>query len=585
MADASKPVSTIQLHTLLGQALESLMAVALERAGLKFVRSESHHGQGSHEPDFQVRDDDGLCILQVTNTQQPETFIKKRWRYVEQIAQTKSIEGPMTPCVSVVFGNRASLQQAEHTMSDYLFDAVIWMQEAFGSAEVENKLSEMIQERGAAPDIAKLVERDSALSKWVDRAAHGISNNIVLSRKHITKRPLYSVWQREHQERTARATRVNAQLTDQPVPTFLRRTFFKLAPFSDSECETLIAACRRPARLGDEVVALANFMTIGLRPSLGAKHAVADDEIVATVGSGYDVSLHKRLSAALFNEPKYRNLLDDIRDPGRCREIVRGVHELLASRNSSGLAALMLSTFRDPSKAGVVSERVWPLDVALAALGMSASEANRRYVEKFGHLGVSNPVKNFIVRTDQALASFADKERLRVFTTNLAGVVIGSVSRQLAGVDELAAQLRARRRDSLFLQPYINPTVELFIQSVGALGWETEEVSLESALALAPVPNRMKRIESLIACTRGKQRRVVKVIAAYEEGVGHKATEMSGRRRLLGYHAQVGELVRRDLPETHFVYEGEWPLDLLKMLGLSGWERVYSIWNLTHGEW
>ncbi len=572
-------IGTIKLHTLLGQSLEDVFALSLDEMGIVYQRSESDE-QDLHRADFVFSTAEHIYVFQVTNTRQPETFIKKRWRYIEQICQVKSIMGPDVICVSVVFGFLQDLQTAERIMAESIFDAVIWCQEILNSNDAEGEIEKYIVQVKRSPNVKGMAIQFNHIGSLVDRIKDLLSSVIINKNANTQSSLFWPVWEYENKTYPNRRTRLKVDDDFDISKSYLRRTFFKLACLPNNLVKQLLETASSVGNWPPELEAMADYIGIGYQRAIGSRYRLNDKEIIPTINRGYNINMHKDLINGLIKHGKYKFLIRDIQSPEHLRYSAQVTIPILEELNENKFSFLLFNTFKNPNLHGVISERVWPLDVLLSVISVSASEINRRYINIYGHLGVSNPVKNFIVRTEQALSSFKDEDRLKEFADKLAKLCISLLPEIIPDIEDIVIKMRLSRLESLFLQPYVNPTTQLFEQRISQYEWTFELSNLPSALGIVNVPGRMKKVEDLYICTRSNNKRLVKVISAYEEGVGHKSIEMSGRRRMLNFTKQGSQLVRSLMPETHFIWEGVWNSNHLKTLHLAGWDQIYDIWDL-----
>ena len=109
----------------LGLVLEACIAKMLSSHGYSYNNSESYENLLTR-PDFIVfKGNVPIASIAVTTTSSGETWIKKRWRYIDEVAQLKSYFGPGFLTINLFYGNKDVFQTSELRVINAFFDASI----------------------------------------------------------------------------------------------------------------------------------------------------------------------------------------------------------------------------------------------------------------------------------------------------------------------------------------------------------------------------------------------------------------------------------------------------------------------------
>lgn len=302
----------------------------------------------------------------------------------------------------------------------------------------------------------------------------------------------------------------------------------------------------------------------------------SDRRLRDTVRSGFTPEIYAILEARIFAKRAQRYLIRDIQDDQILHRMVEAVYPSFGSRE--GIQAVLEASFLQDDYCGLMHARVWPLDIYAAALDVSVLQLNRLFTSKYGFVGVSNPVNNFIVKSEFALSRFGgNRSELADFCGKLAAVIHEQLNEQeRVSSAEIENRLRTYKVYQLNQQPYLNPIQRYVEYLFDKKGFSYTKRPIQCMLGAIPgIPGRMKRIEEVFQVRKGNSILWVKCIAGYD-GVKDKTREMAARARLLRYETPSAQ---KRTVRMVFVYDGDFTEDLQRLLSLSGWDDIVSVFS------
>jgi hypothetical protein len=546
----------IQVATLVGQAWEELVGDAIAGLPGSYERSPEL-GPGIIRPDY-IRSDRraAICVTATTSTQ---TFIKKRWRYTNEVFQLKSLFGPDLTCVNVFAADPEILRGGGASVLELLFDASInlSLNDAFAAIHAELVDSFKNGER-AATVLAKL-RRRAEVKSLITATTEELAKCV--SAPSPDRVPLWKVV-------TNGKNRQIKAVVAPTLPTYFRRTCLRLVPLKASERGELLAAAvsRKAIKVDPATLALCGIET---SQAIGGSFRLSDSEIIATLSNGFSMQDVTYACDAISSLAQAKGFpVQEITDANAVSRRVRDLRCHLAKPRA--LAEELERQFRDETLS-----RVWAIEYLTAWRGLSMLRINRDYVRDNGKIGVTNPIDNITLKTDMSSSLVRDR-RASGLWEKLGTLLLNNWTANDKSDEELVNLVRQYRLKSLLLQPYLNPTRSLFEKICDELGLTVRSASVDCLLNDLGLGGRGSRVEELYEIQIGSTTTYIKVLSGYKGGYEHKADEMGARSWLLRYR-KTGEAFTRSGVRLIFVYEGEWSQEYLDMLLASGWSDLLSL--------
>jgi len=548
-------MNEIQLNTLLGNFWEQVVAKELTALRVKPECSPSL-GAGIISPDFVCRKQKTTFFVTCTGSSQ--SFIKKRWRYINELFQAKAVLGGDMLVANLVLATDSNLQEFEQIVFKKLFDLAafgnefpdfdkhyLWARSELSSGVDVSTLSKDFRKRASAKHFR------TGLRDWLKNAL-------------VTKpTKLAGLW--------AEVARYQAGRILTPIvpndSTYWRWACLKLLPLTDAERKAVIVGMS-----GKTIKADAHRLKYA---GVETKHTiaglrVADPELQATLKGFTGSQLLETLQVLDADNASIRFPIQEVVD----EYVVKGVyaHYKPAFVTQASFVSMAQTEFKD-AKADRI--RVWEYAVALA--NTSLLDINKDYVKKWGGIIVANPINNIILKTDIGLA-IAKVANIDDVIRKASGILW---NRLPAKVTEslFVGRVMDYRKRSLFLQPYLNPTQRRF-EAVckDVLKVNPEVTSFDGLLGDIGIKGRASRVEAIYVLKFKRVRWIFKVLSGYKGGYEHKADEMASRAWLLRFRidAKTGKAFAAPV-RLAFVYEGEWDEKYLSLLHASGWDEIIHL--------
>lgn len=559
----------------LGKVLEAIMIPMFDSSEYAYNNSDSYENLLTR-PDFILfKSGKPVASVAVTNTTSRETWIKKRWRYIDEVAQLKSYFGPSFLTINIFYGNSDVFQTSELKIIQAFFDYTIQASELVQGKElveiVENRI--INNSRDSANTIAASI---IGSPEW---KAHSVDllNSIT---DCISKGGIYAeqnlfklVWEKEHPNYYQQIQAVQKGTYSRTV-TYLRYMYLNSLLVSDDVVGELVTSVKKDLPLSDAAIKECKITDFTMVSRLGKKY-IGDMKVKETVSAGFTKKIYEEISEGIFSSDTQRFLLKDIKEPKRIELMVDNTLQCINSQKD--LKEALKNSFIDDNFAGLSHKRVWILDVIAAMIDVSIARMNRDYVERYGHVGVANPVENFISKTELVCNRFRNEIELDEFCCNLSNLLFEKISECENGKkDELINSVSNGRKEALALQPYINPLqqyLEIILRRNG-LEWTKEPIDCMLG-AIEGIPETMKKIREIYQVKIKGHEYWIKCIAGYD-GVKDKTREMAARGRLLQYSNPYAD--KRDVSMI-FVYDGKWSDELKQLLSLAGWKAIVPIFE------
>lgn len=561
----------------LGLVLEACIVPMLERNGYRFANSESYE-ELLTRPDFILYEEGKPSIsLAVTATSSRDTWIKKRWRYVDEVAQLKSYYGEDFLAINVLYGSPTVFGINEMKFIDAFFDASIITEDLDGGKEFLEKAEDYVINfpNLNTQEIAAQLESQIVWDRHCNALIIAL-RSILAKRQSLTKENIYrEVWKKEHPGYREYLLEIKQRKYSTKV-SYLRYSILNGLLIGPDNMDILIRSIKQDKPVSEELYSLCSEKTdFTFSNRLGKKY-VNDEKLKRTVESGLTGEICRELEKNIFTNDTQRFLLDDIQDEQRLESMVNAVWPILFDQRR--LSEALSQSFLSNEYMGIKHARVWPIDIIVSYLDISIIQLNRRYVARY-RPSVTSVVVNFVSKIAIAQSQFADRNVLTQFCNELASVIYEEVTavRNKPTKQELTSKLRAYKIHSLSLQPYINPLQRYLEMVLENNGWSYSKDAIPCLLGAIPdIPGTMKTIKEVYQIKKRNTTVWIKCIAGYD-GVKDKTREMAARGHLLKYETPSSP---KRTVKMIFAYDGKWSTDLKQLLALSGWDEIISIFDL-----
>ena len=561
----------------LGDTLEAIIVPILEEEHMCFTRSPKYETLMTR-PDFLISENGiNIASLAVTATSSTQSWMRKRWRYIDEVFQLKSYYGPDFLIINVIYSDVSAFQNSEIIITNALFDATINANEIDGGREIVDYASRQIIDypNSTALEIAQNIIE---LPIWKQHSDAFIEELKLLLHKRddLTKEHLFhSIWIKEHETFSSHLSSIIDQQFN-PINTYLRYTVLNCLLVGPDKVNELCSCVNEQKTIPQELLELCENTDFQIIKRINGMY-FDDDRLKNTIKAGFNSAVYSAIEANMFNNDTQRYLLRDIQDNAI---IVSMVEKTLPSIcNEHDISTILQASFKSSCYLGIQHVRVWPLDVIAAYINTSIAYINKLYTTQYGRIGVSNPVNNFVMKTSFAINRFASDIELMSFCNNLGELLFRLISQLEIHPcqNEVVSRLKNNKRSALKLQPYLNP-VQRYVESVlQNNGFKYTKNPVSCILGVIDgLPGRMKKIEEIYQVDNGRVRLWIKCIAGYD-GVKDKTREMAARAQLLKYETPDSE--KRTIPMI-FVCDGQWDQNLQKLLALSGWKQIVPIFEL-----
>lgn len=548
-------MNEIQLNTLLGNFWEQVVADNLGSIGVQYDRSPDL-GVGIISPDF-------VCAKQkttvfVTSTGTRESFIKKRWRYINELFQVKGVLGDSMLVANLVLASKANLQDLEETVFKGLFDIAgfgddfpdfdkhyNWARDELKSGQGVATVATAFNASGKAKHF-----RDN-LKKWL---------NAALSAKPAQLGGLWSAVAKYQSGRKVQQIKPNSS-------TYWRWSCLKLLPLTLHERKAIIGGLGGKAIKVDD--SRLKHAGIDCAKTIGGVR-VKDASIAATLRVFGPAQLLTTLKTLDVDNSTIGFPLHEVVDEASVKRAFAACHKGFS--DSKSFVKLAQAEFNRPS-----SERITIWEYGIALADTSALDVNKEYVRSWGKIVVANPINNVILKTDIA-QTIAEKGNIDEIIERASEIIWQRMPGKITEAVFIDRVMDYRKR-SLFLQPYLNPTQRRFESVCSAVFGVTPMLSKHDGLLRdIGIKGRASRVEAIYILERDNTFWIFKVLSGYKGGYEHKADEMAARAWLLRFRLDVANNKAFIAPvKLIFVYEGEWEEKYLTLLHASGWDEIVHL--------
>lgn len=555
-------------RTSVGYVLQLLTDEALRRAKKKFVPNAKYH-ENFIMPDALIPGIPPEFSVHVTCTGGDDSFRMKRWRYVDEVLQMRSVYGNTFVAINVMFGPLLGYRVRDRELVRRLFDTEIVVEDlpnglhlygavvaAVGNSKPGQKSREIADqvliERKISNTIDSLAAAMDSILKAMPTCRHSTSDveplvSYLMCRKRglpkVPGTPGHAFWKRS-------LLRFLAVNPDQwPIIFGIKGRRESV----DSISPELLSRGKQAKLLVEKKGLLAKIALPG--------------EIEVTIDSGLTLPFLKDLETRVANDPRRQYELSDLWDDGaRAQSAIREFVKAVTSGRRA-LSRMIEHSLLHGGSPKLAHHRAHVLDIVIVVLGASQTRLQDGYAGP--EIGVKNPIQNLIPRTEIALQAIAKD-------SGIAGRIADALTNQiwedlekvdLSDVQALSQLYIDYRIYCLTKGSSIDPLETFVEESCTVNGWSQASPGIE---CVHPIVGKTKTVFSA-AATKGSKRLLVKCLFG-DTGADHKAEEMEARMRIIRTCANPWQ-------NAHciFVADGKWSPGHVTALRLGGWDDVIAV--------
>lgn len=391
-------------------------------------------------------------------------------------------------------------------------------------------------------------------------------------------RQLDPMWRLEH----ARVARLAvSELIAEPIEYF-REALLQALYFSEEHYQTLAQRRQVPPDEMEEILFMEEFGIALVRRTIGG---VVIDPLPALAALRGDPLFETMRGVCLGTLQSYdstRFHFQDIQTPGRLRAMVQHVEELLDSDVTAFREALRENA-SNGTGADIEHTRCWMADVLAEMLGMNHNRLNDLILQHPAYTGsIPNPFNNMTMRSARFLGDEEEVESMVEAFTQIVQSARANLNRDAAEIVRGLMSLRIYA--SKGLQKF-NPLLVGLGGIAEQHGFSMRGKRVASCLNDLVQGNGAVGKFDLIEGVDGNElsRFYLTTIAVGPNySSDHKADEWSARRRMMGYRLNGGRCSAATIPDTVFVYDGNWSDKSVRKLVLAGWDHVCSVRQFSH---
>jgi hypothetical protein len=559
-------------RTSLGYVLQYLVEDGLNLHGIKF-ESNCDYYKSFIKPDVLIPGNPPKYSVHVTATGADNSFQMKKWRYVDEVLQMRSVWEDDFLSINVLFGPTNGYRDGDITLLKSLFDREVVVEKLNDGIVIFEMAIEALSGNDSGKKSREIA--DDLMTKAVVRTVVGeIGKAIkkIVSSGATTDAPKDScarlsgfLHEREKYIKKAPPIIAGKAFWKRTLLRFLAVTpdywpqLFKLATGE-------VNLTKLDARLVREA-SRAKLTTIR-EGATGIKFVALSAEASITIKAGLSLDLVESVGKSVYADPRRRFELLDLWDDGvRAKQAIEEVAEA-HFQGAADLTKLLDRSIHGGGSELVPHHRAHVIDVILAAIDFSQNQLQARYSGP--EVGVKNPIPNMVPRTDIATQAIATG---KIDTKIVAQSIVESVETEINAVDWTATQDLVRRY--LALRVYnltkgssIDPLEEYVAAILQQADWT---ISKPKIVTKHPMVGKLTTVFSVVA-VKGNHRLILKCLFG-DTGADHKAEEMEARMRMVRVEPTA------DFSNTHtvFVADGKWSSNNITSLVLGGWDHVVSV--------
>jgi hypothetical protein len=360
MGKASSSQSRIQSATLLGNFWELAASHIFPILG-HAIESSPDLGKGIIRPDYLLRSQNlAVCVTATASTQ---TFMRKRWRYINEIFQLKGLFGSSFYCANLIFADPALMRVGGASVLNEIFDATIDATSFPEYEAIKAEASSLLRKRRPVDEVVAVLLKGISLPGLLGHLAGEIG--AFLQHRQTANPKLWdsvATWSQKREPTTAVAV----------PPTFFRRMCLRLLPFTDEQRAAILSCVPKPGTLDTSILSRSS---IKHAKAIGDRVRIVDEEFVTTLQNGVSSADIRYACTQLDRRVQETGFpINEIKDPTQIGPSLVPMIECWP--DTRRLSALAAQQFADQS-----FNRVSCLEYVIAAVGISMLEINKSLCE------------------------------------------------------------------------------------------------------------------------------------------------------------------------------------------------------------
>jgi hypothetical protein len=559
-------------RTSLGLVLQYFVEKALKVNNIDFLPNFAYYPTFI-KPDIVIPDKDPKYSIHVTATGTDASFRMKKWRYIDEIFQMRSIWKDQFCSINVLFGPVAGYQVGDRKLMSCLFDEEIVTDTLLNGVFAYQAALQAIKDAPhlKVADLVGNLIKVKQISEFIKSLGDSIKSIISMNNKSKVSR-------RTANELSSYLSKREALLKRSPPlvkSAYWKRSLLRLLAIRPDFCKPIFdlttgEKLQRDLPIGFVTEAM-RAKLISLRDGVGGNVYVSTiDEVGISVQDGLDINLLNQLRASVHSDPRRKYELEDLWDGGsRARDAIDEVR-LAFIAGIKPLEQLIALSIRHGGSTTIPHHRAHVIDVLTSAVGISQNLLNELY--QGPSLGITDPVRNMVPRTELAMLALKVG---KLDPDEVAQFVLAPLLKMLNEVnwddsEKLIERYLSLRAYNLTKGGSVDP-LEAYVQSaLSAAGWTVEKPAIVSK---HPLVGSIKTVFSAVGKKDNKQ--IVLKCLFGDTGADHKAEEMEARIRLVKLTAEKDVEIH-----TVFVADGKWNNNNIQSLVLGGWDHVIGVSHL-----
>jgi hypothetical protein len=555
--------------TSLGYVLQLLVELALKEANIKFVPNYKYHSSFI-KPDVLIPSDPPSQSVHVTATGGDDSFRMKRWRYVDEILQMRSVWKNTFVAINVMFGPLNVYQARDRELLKNLFDYEISVHGLINGEITYQNAIQAVKQYGKVKTSSQIVkilaEQDKTISTIQSLAGE---LKIAISTAKVTNAPFDNLNELSDYLQTRKTLLSKMDLSEYQEAFWKRSILFFLAttPLLWGEAINIKDKSVLEKTLTPRLV------TEGLRAKLLKKYSgiaskiTLKPDVQKTLEAGLTKEFLDEVRKDVENNPRRKYELEDLWDTGiRASKAIKEVRRAIYKGKES-INKLVLYSITNGGSKEIDHHRSHVIDVLISAVGWSQNYLQEKYSGP--SIGVTDPIRNIIPRTEIAQQALKKSQAL---IPSITSGIVDAIWDELEKVDwnnedELIQKYLNYRVYCLIKGSSIDPLKDFICDSIIQEGWTICSPNISCSHPLIGIT----KTQFTGVASKGEKRLLVKCLFG-DTGSDHKAEEMEARMRII---RTCPNLWKNSI--TVFVTDGKWSTDHRQALFLGGWDHLVAV--------
>jgi hypothetical protein len=555
-------------RTSVGYVLQLLTDEALRRVNITFVPNAKYY-ENFIMPDALIPGLTPKFSVHVTCTGADNSFGMKRWRYVDEVLQMRSVYGTNFVAINVMFGPVSGYQKQDRLLVKRLFDEEVVVGQFPNGLHLFKAAVSAVSSSShgkKSQDVFDRLIQDKTISATIDSLAAEL-------KKLMNENPRCNLPQCEVQHLVSylksREKGLSAK-SSTPSQAFWKRSFLRLLAVPPAQWPEIFSlkGCQTKAdSLSPELVSRGERAKVLTSKKALVPKVCLCKEVEITIDAGLTLPLLNDLKDRVANDPRRKNeLLDLWDDRSRARKAVKEFLRAI-SVGKKDLVDLIEHSIVLGGSPKNEHHRAHVLDIVNVLLGWSQNQMQDGYSGPA--IGLADPIRNIIPRTEIAQQALAKDSSLGIGVAKALVDQTWGLINALLPIDseELVTRYLLYRVYCLTKGSSIDPLDVFVDESCIANGWSLVKPGVQ---CVHPIVGKTKTVFSA-AAIKGTKRLLVKCLFG-DTGADHKAEEMEARMRII----RTCDNPWRNA-HSIFVADGKWSQGQVTALRLGGWDDVVAV--------